>query len=84
LRATWRSHIPWRARVTWRGRGYSTVPPLIVDETIPLIFPPELGISASQRLWSEEVALAITRDGEPIDQLEVAYEFSNGRRFYSP
>jgi hypothetical protein len=48
----------------------------------PLTFPPESGISASQRLFSEEVGIATA--GEVQDPREPAYEFNNGRRFYAP
>lgn len=41
------------------------------------------GVSYSQRLWSEEVAIAASMAGEPLSNLksEPGYEFSNGRRF---
>lgn len=52
-------------------------------QDVPLVFPPEAGISASQRLFSEEVGIAAAKDGIPQDPREVVYEFSNGRRFLS-
>lgn len=42
-------------------------------------------ILTSQRLWSEEVAIAAASDPDSIrtaDQ-EPGYEFSNGRKFFS-
>lgn len=51
------------------------------DQNVPIPLPPGSGISFSQRLWSVEVALAAAIDGQVLDTKEVAYEFSNGRRF---
>ena len=42
------------------------------------------GPTFTQRLWSEEVAIANARAGEPIQPKEEAYVFSNGRRFLEP
>lgn len=42
------------------------------------------GPNFSQRLWSEEVAIARANAGEPLDTKEPAYVFSNGRRFVEP
>lgn len=42
------------------------------------------GPSFSQRLWSEEVAIAAAQGGEPLAQRDPSYEFSNGRRFVEP
>lgn len=43
------------------------------------------GVSYSQRLWSEEVAIAASLAGEPItDTRQPGYEFSNGTRFDTP
>jgi len=53
-------------------------------EDTPLTFPPGAGISASQRLWSEETGAALAQQGEPFDTREPSYEFSNGRRFLAP
>jgi hypothetical protein len=39
------------------------------------------GTSASQRLFSEEVGIAAASEGQILDNKDVAYEFSNGRRF---
>lgn len=41
------------------------------------------GTSFSQRLFSEEVAIAQAKSGEPLLSIDFAYEFSNGRRFTS-
>ena len=51
------------------------------DQTVPITLPPGAGISFSQRLFSEEVAIAAAMEGQPIDTRDPAYEFSNGRRF---
>lgn len=37
----------------------------------------------TQRLFSEEVAIAAAQSGDPITTQDVAYEFSNGQRFVS-
>ena len=42
------------------------------------------GPTFSQRLWSEEVAIARAQGGEPLDNREPSYEFTNGRRFVEP
>lgn len=52
------------------------------SEDIPLNTPG--GSSFTQRLWSEEVAIARAQYGEPIAPREPAYVFSNGRRFDEP
>lgn len=52
------------------------------DPNIPLNLPG--GPTCSQRLWSEEVAIAAAQGGENLTQLEPSYEFSNGRRFGAP
>lgn len=44
---------------------------------------PTPGTSFSQRLFSEEVAIAQANSGEPLRDKDWAYEFSNGRRFTS-
>ena len=54
----------------------------MADETLPLNIPG--GPTFSQRLWSEEVAIARANGGEPLDNREVGYEFSNGRKFADP
>lgn len=41
-------------------------------------------VSVSNRLFSEDVAMAAAMGGEPINRQDVAYEFSNGRRFVNP
>lgn len=38
----------------------------------------------TQRLWSEEVAIALAESGEPITTRDPSYEFSNGRKFVEP
>lgn len=50
------------------------------DENTPQSTP---GTSFSQRLFSEEVAIAQANSGEPLRDKDWAYEFSNGRRFTS-
>ena len=52
------------------------------DPNIP-INPPG-GPYFTQRLWSEEVAIALAESGEPIVAQEPSYEFSNGRKFVEP
>lgn len=47
----------------------------MTGQDVPIIQP------SSQRLWSEEVAIADARD--PLPPKDVAYEFSNGRKFDS-
>jgi len=42
------------------------------------------GPNFTQRLWSEEVAIARANSGEALDQREQSYVFSNGRRFVEP
>lgn len=42
--------------------------------------PADQRVTTSERLWSEEVGLA-QRD-EPLQPKDVAYEFSNGRKFF--
>jgi len=42
--------------------------------------PADQRVSTTERLWSEEVGLA--QSGEPLQPKDVAYEFSNGRRFF--
>lgn len=39
------------------------------------------GPNFTQRLWSEEVAIARANAGEPLDAPEPVYVFSNGRKF---
>lgn len=51
------------------------------DPTVPIALPPGAGISFSQRLFSEEIAMADAMGGQTLDTKETAYEFSNGRRF---
>lgn len=45
---------------------------------------PAPGCSFSQRLFSEEVAIAAAKEGAPLLNAEPGYEFSNGRRFDTP
>ena len=52
------------------------------DPNIP-INPPG-GPYFTQRLWSEEVAIALAESGDPISVNEPGYEFSNGRSFNTP
>lgn len=52
------------------------------EENTPL--QPVGGPNFTQRQWSEEVAIARTNSGEPIDQRDTAYVFSNGRKFSDP
>jgi len=43
------------------------------------------GVSYSQRLFSEEVAIAASLGGQsPIDIRQPGYEFSNGAKFDTP
>lgn len=51
----------------------------MADENVPLNIPG--GPSFLQRLWSEEVAIALANSGEPIDTRDNGYEFSSGRVF---
>lgn len=44
--------------------------------------PNEPVVTTSERLWSEEVALAEADDPAPVR--EVAYRMNNGRVFYQP
>lgn len=39
------------------------------------------GCSFSQRLFSEEVAIAAAKEGQALLNTDPGYEFSNGRRF---
>ena len=39
------------------------------------------GPNFTQRLWSEEVAIARANSGEPLQTTDPAYVFSNGRKF---
>ena len=50
------------------------------DENAPQ---PTPGTSFTQRLFSEEVAVALANSGEAIRNTDWAYEFSNGRKFES-
>lgn len=52
---------------------------MAINENDILVSPP--GVSYSQRLFSEEVALAMAASGQVIVPNEPGYEFSNGRRF---
>ena len=56
-------------------------------ETYPaadyLPLPGKNGVSYSQRLWSEEVAIAASMNGDPLTGPEPGYEFSNGTKFAS-
>lgn len=54
----------------------------MANEDIPLNQPG--GPTFSQRLWSEEVAIARANGGEPLDNREDAYVFSNARTFKEP
>ncbi len=49
-----------------------------LDENTPQ---PAPGCSFSERLFSEEVAIAQAASGEAMRTTDWAYEFSNGRRF---
>lgn len=51
-------------------------------EETPKNFPG--GPNFTQRQWSEEVAIARAQSGEPIDNRDPSYVFSNGRRFLDP
>jgi len=51
----------------------------MADENEPLNLPG--GPTFSQRLWSEEVAIARANGGDTLDTREDAYVFSNGRTF---
>jgi hypothetical protein len=42
--------------------------------------PNDQTVTTSERLWSEEVGLA--NGSDPLQPKDVAYEFSNGRKFY--
>ena len=53
------------------------------DINVPITLPPGTGISFSQCLFSEEVAMAAVMDGQALDTRDITYEFSNGRRFLS-
>lgn len=52
----------------------------MASEETPINIPG--GPTFSQRQWSDEVAIAQANSGEPIDQRDSAYVFSNGRRFF--
>lgn len=39
-------------------------------------------VTTSERLWSEEVAIANAEN--PLPPKDVQYEFNNGRKFYVP
>ena len=54
----------------------------MADENTPMNQPG--GPTFSQRLWSEEVAIARAIGGEPLDNRDDAYVFSNGRTFKEP
>ena len=54
----------------------------MADPNVP-INPPG-GPTFSQRLWSEEVAIARAESGEIFTNKEPGYEFSNGRKFDTP
>ena len=55
----------------------------VTDETLPQ--PGVNGVSYSQRLWSEEVAIAAAMDGQPLtDSRQPGYLFSNGTTFDTP
>lgn len=54
---------------------------MAADENTPQ---PTPGTSFSERLFSEEVAIAQANSGEAMRTTDWAYEFSNGRRFDSP
>lgn len=54
----------------------------MASENTPINF--QGGPNFSQRLWSEEVAIARANGGESLDPNEVAYVFSNGQRFNEP
>lgn len=54
----------------------------MADDSVPTSWPG--GPTFSQRLFSEEVAIANTNAGEPVEQREEAYVFSNGRKFFRP
>lgn len=43
-------------------------------------------VTTSERLWSEECAIADASGGDdlPLKRREIAYELSNGRKFYDP
>lgn len=51
------------------------------DLSVPVPLPPDAGISFGQRLWSEECALADAIEGRLLDDRQIEYRFSNGRRF---
>lgn len=42
--------------------------------------PADQRVSTSERLWSEEVGLVQAE--EPLQPRDIAYEFSNGRKFF--
>ncbi len=52
------------------------------DPNVPINTPG--GPTFSQRLWSEEVAIALAESGEIFTNKEPGYEFSNGRKFDTP
>jgi hypothetical protein len=51
-------------------------------EDVPINYPG--GPSFTQRLWSEEVAIALAESGELLVMRDPSYEFSNGRKFVDP
>lgn len=51
------------------------------DLSVPVPLPPDAGISFGQRLWSDECAIADAIEGRPLDERQLEYRFSNGRRF---
>ena len=53
---------------------------MAVDENTPINTP---NCSFSERLFSEEVAIAQASTGEPLRPNDWAYEFSTGRKFTS-
>ena len=52
----------------------------MADENTPINTP---NCSFSERLFSEEVAIAQASTGEPLRPNDWAYELSNGRKFTS-
>jgi hypothetical protein len=54
-----------------------------IDET-PITLPPGANVSFSQRLFSEEVAMANAAGGIVEGEPNPVYVFSNGRKFYEP
>jgi len=60
----------------------------VPDQYPPADYVPQQGVngvSYSQRLFSEEVAIAASLGGQsPIDIRQPGYEFSNGAKFDTP